>query len=473
MNTPQSRLPQLLQLVPGPQAVPLLASRIRGAAADPMVVLAPVPQVSAHVSEAMRAALIAAVAPDCAVVDNDVQLILTTSGSTGSPKGVMHSFESVAHAAGALHDRLGGPGDWLCALPLHTSAGFMTVARAALAGTAAVPVDSLGGAEPFTPEAFLRGCERMSQSLRRYVSLVPAMAQRLADDAAALAALSRFSAVVIGGQAIPSALTGRLRDAGVTVVLSYGGTETCGGCVYDGTPLAGVDIGITDDGRVRITGPVVMRGYREPQHPTGAESGGEAAQVIGSDAVAGSERVSAPMSRGMPDSEREHAARPPSPAPADVNRSLKSYAASSREDSSHWAADGSALNPPGSRTGASAQTAVRSIVMPDFGVIDAAGSLRILGRSDDIAVVNGVNVSVTAVESMLHGLGVSAVVCAVDDRVYAVTPVGIAPDESDAATARAKEHFGIRLSFRVVRDIPLTAAGKPDRAALAMRAAEE
>jgi O-succinylbenzoic acid--CoA ligase len=39
-------------------------------------------------------------------------------------------------------------------------------------------------------------------------------------------------------------------------------TETCGGCVYDGTPLADVEVLAPSDGPVELGGPVVFTGYR-------------------------------------------------------------------------------------------------------------------------------------------------------------------------------------------------------------------
>jgi O-succinylbenzoic acid--CoA ligase len=39
-------------------------------------------------------------------------------------------------------------------------------------------------------------------------------------------------------------------------------SETCGGCVYDGHPLDGVEVEITDDGRVVITSGSLFSGYR-------------------------------------------------------------------------------------------------------------------------------------------------------------------------------------------------------------------
>ena len=50
--------------------------------------------------------------------------------------------------------------------------------------------------------------------------------------------------------------------AGARVVTTYGMTETCGGCVYDGLPLDGVQVAAGPDGRIRISGPVLFSGYR-------------------------------------------------------------------------------------------------------------------------------------------------------------------------------------------------------------------
>ena len=52
------------------------------------------------------------------------------------------------------------------------------------------------------------------------------------------------------------------------VVTTYGMTETCGGCVYDGVPLDGVRAEVRDDGRIWISGPVLFSGYlRGPRAP--------------------------------------------------------------------------------------------------------------------------------------------------------------------------------------------------------------
>ncbi len=58
------------------------------------------------------------------------------------------------------------------------------------------------------------------------------------------------------------------------VVRTYGMSETCGGCVYDGVPLDGARVRIGDDGRVLLGGTMIASGYRGlPEHPAFAEPG--------------------------------------------------------------------------------------------------------------------------------------------------------------------------------------------------------
>jgi O-succinylbenzoic acid--CoA ligase len=67
---------------------------------------------------------------------------------------------------------------------------------------------------------------------------------------------------------VPASLRDRAASAGVTIVATYGMSETCGGCVYDGLPLDGVGVALGSDpsapgvaGRIRIAGPVLFDGY--------------------------------------------------------------------------------------------------------------------------------------------------------------------------------------------------------------------
>jgi O-succinylbenzoic acid--CoA ligase len=87
------------------------------------------------------------------------------------------------------------------------------------------------------------------------------------DAGADLAALR---AILVGGAAVPAGLLAAARAAGARVVTTYGMSETCGGCVYDGVPLDGVQVRTGEDGRIRIGGPVVFSGYRNRPDLTAA-----------------------------------------------------------------------------------------------------------------------------------------------------------------------------------------------------------
>ena len=190
-------------------------------------------------------------------VPDEVALVVQTSGSTGEPRLVMLSAAALRASAAATDARLGGPGQWLLTLPASHVAGLQVLSRSILAGTEPV-VGTPGG---FRPDLFATDAARLSGH-RRQVSLVPTQLHRLLDDdGAGLAALVRFDAVLLGGAATSPALLARAQAAGVQVTATYGMTETCGGCVYDGAALDGVRVQVEGDGRVLIAGPVLASGY--------------------------------------------------------------------------------------------------------------------------------------------------------------------------------------------------------------------
>lgn len=72
-------------------------------------------------------------------IDDDVALVVTTSGTTGPPKGAMLTAAALTASASAAHDRLGGPGSWLLAVPPYHIAGLAVLVRSVIAGS--VPVE--------------------------------------------------------------------------------------------------------------------------------------------------------------------------------------------------------------------------------------------------------------------------------------------------------------------------------------------
>jgi O-succinylbenzoic acid--CoA ligase len=203
----------------------------------------------------------------------DTALVVPTSGSTGDPRHVILSRGALTTSADLTHAALGGPGRWLLALPTTHIAGLQVLVRSVRAGLSPEVLDLDAS---FTAERFAAAVEAMDVSSTEhphYTALVPTQLQRLVDDGSGLEALWQLDAVLVGGGSVSPSLVDRARDAGVTVVRTYGMTETCGGCVYDGVPLEGVEVDIEDeagdgssDGRIRIRGAVLFDGYLDGAH---------------------------------------------------------------------------------------------------------------------------------------------------------------------------------------------------------------
>jgi len=363
-------------------------------------------------------------------------LVIATSGSTGTPKGALLPGSALAGSIEGTRRRLanlpvladtssyrlpGGENDsasWLLALPAHHVAGMQVLLRSIVAGVEPVILDT---APPFTAELFTAAVQRMPAG-RRFTSLVPTQLHRVLADPEATTALTTFTAVLVGGAATPIALIDDAEQAGARVVTTYGMSETCGGCVYDGVPLEGVSVNIDPEtdrldppatrgrgsaphtvGRVGITGPVVARGYRDmPRHPAFA--------------------------------------RDP-------------------------------------------RTGVRTFLTEDL-ALTAPGPIRIVGRADDVIVTGGIKIDPAVVESVLSRVtGVAdVVVTGVPDQVWGATVVAVvqarpgqAPDLSALRRAATYAHgpAAAPRHLLLVGHIPQRASGKADRAAVRELAVRE
>ena len=165
--------------------------------------------------------------------DDPEPLIIETSGSTGRPKRVALSRDAMRASALATHRRLGGPGHWELNLPPTYVAGVQVLYRTIVAG---------------------------AQATRRYISLVPTQLMRELKAEDRVAALARYDAVLIGGGPLHPAIRCEAEERDIRIVQTYGMSETCGGCVYDGLPLDGVEMRI-EDGQVLLRGPMLFEGY--------------------------------------------------------------------------------------------------------------------------------------------------------------------------------------------------------------------
>ena len=230
-----------------------------------------------------------------------VDMVLRTSGSTtGTGKLVGVSMDALVASARATHKRLGGPGIWVLALPAYHAAVVQVLVRAAVAGThvfnaykeggfdpqhLAQVIDAAcvaaGDAAPSCGDAAASSCGADAASSRAggageaalaaddsgracpvYTSLVPTQLRRALDDEQLRGALARLDAVLIGGAAADAQLLEQAKAAGIRVVTTYGMSETCGGCVYDGQPLPGVSMDVDQaTGAIWLSGPMLATGY--------------------------------------------------------------------------------------------------------------------------------------------------------------------------------------------------------------------
>jgi O-succinylbenzoic acid--CoA ligase len=190
-------------------------------------------------------------------VDDDLELVIATSGTSGHPRLVELPRDAVAAAIRASAAAIGAGSEdrWLACLPLAHIGGLLVLHRHLLLGA---------------PITFRR---RVTPTLIaalpdvRFTSLVPTQLLRLLD---AGSRLRTFRAILVGGSGMSVELASRAARAGAPVVATYGMTETCGGVVYAGRPLAGVEVRADESSELLVRGATLMRGYRFDSPATAA-----------------------------------------------------------------------------------------------------------------------------------------------------------------------------------------------------------
>ena len=173
-------------------------------------------------------------------VESGDAIVVTTSGTTGDPKAVIHTHTSVQASAQATSDGLGADpatDRWLACLPPAHIGGLAVIMRSLITGTDLVVHETFDAAA--TDQAAADGATLVSL-VTRALNQVDVFG---------------FRKVLIGGAAPPPNLPDH-------VIATYGMTETGSGCVYGGYPLDGVELRAAANGEIEIKADLLLRSYR-------------------------------------------------------------------------------------------------------------------------------------------------------------------------------------------------------------------
>ena len=145
-------------------------------------------------------------------------LIMFTSGSTGIPKAVVHTFKSLYESVLALDSftELSPNNIWLASLPLYHIGGFMILMRALISGSSVV--------FPSSPK-FEDINQAVKQSNPTFISLVPTILQDFLDHN--IKPNTNLKFVFLGGSPSQTELISKAVDKSWPIVKVYGSTESC------------------------------------------------------------------------------------------------------------------------------------------------------------------------------------------------------------------------------------------------------
>ena len=192
-------------------------------------------------SEVIDASFTASSLPNGRPMQDGDALVIASSGSTGSPKGIIHTHSSLLAGAQASASRLQLTSDdhWLVCIPVSHVGGFSVISRAL----------HIGATLTLLPAFDVAAVQEAAKNGATHASLVATALSRI--DA------SLFRTILLGGSSAPDNLPSN-------VIATYGMTETGGGVVYNGQPLDNVEIKIVD-GEIFLRCPMLMRAYRDDQ----------------------------------------------------------------------------------------------------------------------------------------------------------------------------------------------------------------
>lgn len=175
------------------------------------------------------------------LVDDEIGLVMLTSGSSGPPKAAEISWAALRASALITQStlRTDGAPVWFPCLPANHIGGLAVILRSLLDDASLVWGDS----------------HDFAAALRSGATHVSVVRTQLARND-----LSGFEKVLLGGARPPTALP-------ENVITTWGMTETGSGIVYDGYALAGVEVASVEE-QIIVRSPTLFRSYRTLPRPT-------------------------------------------------------------------------------------------------------------------------------------------------------------------------------------------------------------
>ena len=176
---------------------------------------------------------------------------------------ICYSQLGIKNMADAVNSAVGRPGRWILTAPVTEIDGIMTLARAIAVN---IPPIIAAKTAPASALEIVRAMERAKDRSDKdqapiYMQITKEqLSQLLEIPPAQRSALSEVAALIVTGLTSHDRLGRAAREAGIDIISGYGIPESCGLCVLDGKPVAGVHVATIGD-RIWLSGICMMAGY--------------------------------------------------------------------------------------------------------------------------------------------------------------------------------------------------------------------